>query len=154
MLENLPDGSLTWTMNFDDEKYRHRNRYIVNKETIEHYGALFMIEPTNYPNMPKIAEEAINAMSFFSSDSTVIDQAAGISSYKSDLDNEGLERKWVLWPKSIKTIEPRKEECKIYLKEFLSVGCLDTTADDFDAILDFVLSVCPKASFGNIVKKR
>ena len=150
MLEQLPDGTLTWTMNYDDEKYRHRNRYYVNQNTIEYYNALFMLESPNYPNMPRGVEEAINTMSLLSNDMTVIDQASAVD--RGSCNNEGLERKWGLTPKSIKTIEPRKEECRIYLKEFWGTGCLETTPEDFDTILNFVLSVCPKASFGKIVK--
>ena len=108
------------------------------------------IDQSNYPNMPRFVEEGINAMSLFSSDSTVIDQASAVN--RGSCNNEGLDRKWGLTPKSNKTIEPRKEECRIYLKEFWGTGCLETTPEDFDTILGFVLSICPKASFGKIVK--
>ena len=150
MIEQLPDGTLTWTMNYDDEEYRHRNRYYVNQNTIECYSALFKIDQSNYPNMPRFVEEGINAMSLFSNDQTVIDQASAVD--RGTCNNEGLERKWGLTPKSIKTIEPRKEECKIYLKEFWGTGCLETTPEDFDAVLNHVVSICPKASFGRIAK--
>ena len=109
------------------------------------------IDQSNYPNMPRFVEEAINAMSLFSNDQTVIDQASAVD--RGTCNNEGLEREWGLTPKSIKTIEPRKEECRIYLKEFWGTGCLETTPEDFDTILNFVVSICPKASFGKIVKR-
>ena len=150
MLEQLSDGTLTWTMNYDDEEYMHRNRYYVNQNTIEYYSALIKIDQSNYPNMPRFVEEGINAMSLFSNDQTVIDQASSVD--RGTCNNEGLERKWGLTPKSIKTIEPRKEECKIYLKEFWGTGCLETTPEDFDAVLNYVVSICPKVSFGRIAK--
>ena len=150
MLEQLSDGTLTWTMNYDDEEYMHRNRYYVNQNTIEYYSALIKIDQSNYPNMPRFVEEGINAMSLFSNDQTVIDQASSVD--RGTCNNEGLERKWGLTPKSIKTIEPRKEECTIYLKEFWGTGCLETTPEDFDAVLNYVVSICPKVSFGRIAK--
>ena len=151
MIEQLPDGTLTWTMNYDDEEYMHRNRYYINQDSIDYYSALFKIDQSNYPNMPRFVEEGINAMSLFSNDQTVIDQASAVD--RGTCNNEGLERKWGLTPKSIKTIEPRKEECRIYLKEFWGTGCFETTPEDFDTILNFVVSICPKASFGKIVKR-
>lgn len=74
--------------------------------------------------MPRIVEGGINAMSLFSNDQTVIDQASAVD--RGTCNNEGLERKWGLTPKSIKTIEPRKEECRIYLKEFWGTGCFES----------------------------
>ena len=93
-------------MNYDGEEYSHRNRYYINQNSIEYYNALFKIDQSNYPNMPRIVEEGVNTMSLFSNDQTVIDQASAVD--RGTCNNEGLERKRGLTPKSIKTIEPRK----------------------------------------------
>ena len=37
-----------------------------------------MIDQSNYPNMPRIVEEGISAISLFSNDQTVIDQASAV----------------------------------------------------------------------------
>ena len=64
--------------------------------------------------MPRFVEEGVNAMSLFSNDQTVIDQASAVD--RGTCNNEGLEREWGLTPKRMSESFFR-EDCKEIIKQ-------------------------------------
>lgn len=151
-----PNGIMLWNRNYTEyveynkTEYNVYDRYIVSPERIRYFNMLINTKPVKYPNIPRPIEEAMDAMMIFTNDSMVIDQVASLSKGSVTKTNDGLECKWSLSSKSIKKIEAKKEECKIYLKEFWGRGCLEMNAEQFDAVLEYVQKCCPKAVFGRI----
>ena len=73
--------------------------------------------------MPRFVEEVVNAMSLFSNDQTVIDQASAVD--RGTCNNEGLERKWGLTPKRMSESFVWKD-CKrgeALINLYLSISC-------------------------------
>ena len=145
-VRTLPDGSLEWTVSFDQDQSHYRRRYILmDKELVCFSGAISLGSSWGQKKFNVGSEVLSDVLLIFGDSNLSTDMASDFDQNIPSAD--GVKYNWSFKYKKIKEIRAIRSESRIILKTGpLNSEDIRVYPQDLDVIMGRLASLCPNAS--------